>query len=132
MVLRLSTYLLSTGHIAQFDDSIFQLLFPQNGHQGDAGLLTVLQLSQKLGVLLIQYLSLRVSKRESNLMHDDQNQRTQSFSYSHPCSHLNSCIPQLSCQSESLVQKVLLCRGHQNLRFCGADFLCRHLQSDRP
>lgn len=109
MVLGPSTYLLSVGHVAQFDDSVLQLLFPQNGHQWDAGLLTVLQLSQKLGVLLIQHLGLRVSKRETNLTHYDQKRRTQPFSYSHACPHLNSCVPQLSCQFESLFQKVLLC-----------------------
>lgn len=58
MVFGPSSYLLAVGNVAQFDDSIFELLFPQNGHQGNARLLTVLQLSQKLGVLLIHHLSL--------------------------------------------------------------------------
>lgn len=66
VVLGLCSYLLSVGHGAQFDDSIFELLFAQNGHQRDAGLLTVLQLSQKFGVLFIQHLGLGVSKRETN------------------------------------------------------------------
>lgn len=76
MVLGPSSYLLALGHVAQFDDSIFELLFAQNGHQRDACLLTVLQLSQELGVLLIQHLSLGVSKRQTNSTHNEQKRIT--------------------------------------------------------
>lgn len=51
-------YLLSGGHDAQLDHSIFQLLFSQYGHQRDPRLLAVLQLTQQFGVLLVHHLRL--------------------------------------------------------------------------
>lgn len=55
-------YLLPGCHNPQLDNSIFELLLTHNGDKRDACVLTVLQLIQQLGVLLVQHLCLGESQ----------------------------------------------------------------------
>lgn len=52
------THLLTGCHVPQLNNSILEFLLSHNGNKGDARFLTVLQLIQELGVLLVQYFCL--------------------------------------------------------------------------